>query len=350
MSKAARLYASVKAYGQKGKLLSRADLQALAESRGMDELVTRIKNTRHAPSMSDLQAPLTAGGIEAALGASLAESHHSMARAAGDRGGVLDAYYRRLVVWNLKVVLKGKALGKPQEEIERHVNMRAAELVRERDTLVKALVSKDLEEAAASLRPTRLGEDVARAVALYGERGHIQAIDTHLDRAVHQDLARAARESRERGVARMIGADVDFYNVMAVLRARHWGLDEDAALGLTAGSTPSVPRAALERMAGASSVRDALSELGTTRYAALVPQSGTDLDALAGLERAMELGIYASCNRAFTRMFSLATIIAITKLAAYEVRNISAIAYAVEQGIPAATVMARAIAADADIG
>ncbi|RNJ73227.1 MAG: ATPase [Thaumarchaeota archaeon S13] len=345
MAKAALLYASVKAYGQKGKLLSRADLQALAESRSMDELLTRIKNTRHAAAVADLQAPHTAAGIEAALGAGLAEAHHSMARAAGGRG-VLDAYYRRLVVWNLKVVLKGKALGKPQDEIERHVNMRAAELVRERDTLVKALVSKDLEEAAASLRGTRLGEDVARAVALYGERGHIQAIDTHLDRVVHQDLARAARESRERGVARMIGADVDFYNVMAVLRARLWGLDETAILGLTAGSTPGVPRAVLERMAGASSVRDALAELGATRYASLVPQSGTDLDAVAGLERAMEMAIYDSCNRAFTRMFSLTTIIAITKLAAYEVRNVSAIAYAVEQGIPAETVMARAVVAE----
>ncbi len=345
MGKAARLYASVKAYGQKGKLLSRADLQALAESRGMDELLTRIKNTRYGPAVADLQAPHSAAQIEAALGAHLAEMHHAMARAAGDRG-VLDAYYRRLVIWNLKMVLKGKALGKTQDEIERHINMRAAELARERDTLVKALVAKDLEEAAASFRGTRLGDEVARAVALYGERGQIQAIDTYLDKTMHIELARAARESRERNVSRMIGADVDFYNIMAVLRGRLWGLDEAATLDLTAGSTPSVPRAALERMAGAASVRDALSEVASTRYGPMVPQSGTDLDTVAGFERAMELEMYASCNRAFTKMFSLATIIAITKLVAYEVRNIASIAYAVEQGIAPETVMARAIVAD----
>ncbi len=37
------VYASVKSYSQRGKLLSRADFQTLAESRDLDEFMTRIK-------------------------------------------------------------------------------------------------------------------------------------------------------------------------------------------------------------------------------------------------------------------------------------------------------------------
>ena len=37
------VYASVKSYSQRGKLLNRADFQTLAESRDLDEFMTRIK-------------------------------------------------------------------------------------------------------------------------------------------------------------------------------------------------------------------------------------------------------------------------------------------------------------------
>ena len=55
---------------------------------------------------------------------------------------------------------------------------------------------------------------------------------------------------------------------------------------------------------------------------------------MAEFERAFEMGMYNAALRSFTKMFSFATIIGITKLTAFEVRNLAAIAYAVEQRIP----------------
>jgi len=49
------VYASVKSYSQRGKLLKRADYQTLAESRDLEELMTRIKNTIYADAVSDVQ-------------------------------------------------------------------------------------------------------------------------------------------------------------------------------------------------------------------------------------------------------------------------------------------------------
>lgn len=339
MVKASQMFASVKSYSQKGKLLSRADLQTLAESRDIEELITRIKNTPYAQAVADIAKPYTAGGIELVLGARYAELNRMMERSSGDKA-VLGAYYNLLVAWNLKMILKSKIMKKPQSEIEPRLNMRAAELIRERDILVNALTASSFEEAVASLKGSRFGEQIAKAAELYNETGNMQVIDTYFDKIVYESLAKAARTTKD---SKLIMADVDAYNILAVLRGKLWGLDETAILDMTASSTPSAPRSLLERMANAATVRDALSELSSTKYGSLVPQTENELDAVAELERALEMGLYEMSNRAFTKMFSFSTIVAITKLVGYETRNIASIAYAVEQKIPAETTMAKII-------
>ena len=341
MAKAALMFASVKAYSQKGKLLSYSDLQTLAESRDIDELVTRIKNTPYSAAIADLPRPYTAEGIELVLGAHYAKLNRLMEKSSGDTV-VLRAYYNLLVVWNLKMILKAKTLGKSQKEIEPRLNMHAAELIKERDILVNALVANSFEEAVASLKNSRFGTQIAKAAELYTENGNIQIIDTYFDKMIYESLAVATRKTKD---TKIVTTDIDAYNLLAVLRGKLWGLDESAILNMTASPTPSVPKAMLERMATAENLRDALQEIGSSRYASLVPQTENDLDAIAQLEHALEMNMYELCNRAFTRMFSFSTIIAITKLVGYEVRNIGSIAYAVEQKVPTEIVMSKIIIA-----
>ena len=42
-----KIFVTVNSYSKRGQLLKRPDLQTLAESRDLDELVTRIKNTKY---------------------------------------------------------------------------------------------------------------------------------------------------------------------------------------------------------------------------------------------------------------------------------------------------------------
>ena len=53
-----KVFASVKSFSQRGKLLSRSDLQTLAESRDLDELITRIKNTNYSEAVSKISKPI----------------------------------------------------------------------------------------------------------------------------------------------------------------------------------------------------------------------------------------------------------------------------------------------------
>lgn len=336
-----KIYAAVKSFSQKGRLLTKSELQTLAESRDLDELVTRIKNTYYADSVSKITKPFTAEKIESALRSHLADIHFSIAKTAGNQ--VLDAYYIKFLIWNLKLILKGKVLGKTQADIESRLNLHAEELIKQRDIILKALLAKDLEETVANLNSTEFGEDIAKAVALYNEKKNIQIFDTYFDRIFNQQLSKALKLSGDKDLSRIVGMEIDFYNLLSILRGKFWGLDEQQIENLIVSYTHSAPKDLLGRMISSASVKDAFSELASTHYKDLVPQTENDIDAIAGFERAFEIAIYKAANDAFTKMFSSATSVGITKLTGYEVRNIAAIAFAVEQKIPPQTTMSKLI-------
>ena len=339
-----KVYASVKAYSKRGRLLTKSELQTLAESRDLDELITRIKNTYYSDSVSEISKPLTAEKIESALRSHLADIHYSIAKMAGST--VLDAYFLKFIVWNLKLILKGKVLGKSQEEIEPHINLHAEELIKQRDVILKALVAKDLEETVASLSGTLFGEEVANAVALYNETKNIQVFDTFFDKILIKQLSIGLKKSGDKDLSRPVSMDIDFYNILSVIRGKFWKLDEQRIQDLIDTYSPSASMDLVGRMIAAPSVRDALNELASTQYRELVPQSETEIDAISEFEHAFEMEIYRKAKATFTRMFSSATSVGITKLTAFEVRNLGSIAYAVEQKIPAQTTMSKLIIED----
>ncbi|MBI5859413.1 MAG: V-type ATPase subunit [Nitrosarchaeum sp.] len=335
------VYASVKSYSKRGKLLKKSDFQTLAESRDLDELMTRIKNTIYGDSVVEVQKPYTSQGIESALRSHLADTHYSIAKTSGN-SGVLDAYYMKFIVSNLKSILKGKVLGKSQEEIEIHINLHAEELIKQRDIVIKALVSKDLEEAVASLSSVQFGEEITKAAALYNEKKNIQIFDTYFDKILVQHLAGAMKNYVDKDATKLVGMDVDFYNILSVIRGKFWGLQEEQIQDLIVSQTPTA-KDLLGRMIAATTIRDAFNELSNTKYKSLIPQTENELDAIAEFERAFEVAIYKTALRSFTKMFSFATIVGITKLTAFEVRNLAAIAFAVEQKIPTEVTMSKLI-------
>lgn len=336
-----KVYASVKSFSQRGKLLSRSDLQTLAESRDLDELITRIKNTTYSEAVSKVTKPITAEKLESALRSHLADVHFSIAKTAGDK--VLDAYYLKFIIWNLKLILKGKVLGKTQEELETKINLHAEELIKQRDIILKALVAKDLEETVASLNNTIFGEDIAKAVALYNESKNLQVFDTYFDKVLIKQLSKSLQLSGDRDLAKIVSMDIDYYNILSVIRGKFWGLDEQQINDLIVSYSPSAPKDLIGRMMAAATLKDAFSELANTRYKELIPQKENEMDAIAEFERAFEMLVYKSSISSFTKMFSSGTSVGITKLSGYEVRNIAAIAFAVEQKIPTQTTMSKLI-------
>ena len=339
MSASKNVYASVKSYSKRGKLLKKEDFQILAESRDLDELMIRIKNTVYTDAVAEVEKPYTSQNIESALRSYLADIHYGISKTAG--GGILDAYYLKFIISNLKQILKGKVLGKSQEEIETHINLHAEELIKQRDIVIKALVAKDLEETVANLNQTEFGEDIAKAAALYADKKSLQIFDTYFDKILMSRLVKALK-SGDIDASKLVSMDIDFYNILSVIRGKFWGLDEQQIQDLIIIQSPAAKELLL-RMMSVGTIRDAFNELSNTKYRDLIPQSENELDAISEFERSFELAIYQSSLNSFTKMFSLATTVGITKLTAFEVRNLAAIGYAVEQKIPTETTMSKLI-------
>jgi len=335
-----KIFGTVLSHGMKGRLLTKNELQTLAEARDIEELVTRMKNTVYLDVLSKLTKPYTAEKIEGALRENLVNNHVKMVSIAGG-SGVLNAYFVKYITWNLKLILKGKALGKSYEELVPKINLRAEELVGRRDTVVKALVAKNLEEAVAALAGSEFGEDAAKAAAAYKDKGDLRLFDIYIDHVFYHDLGRALTiESQSPEVKNIVAVDIDSYNILAVLRGKYWNLSQNDIDDLIVATTSKVPRDMLQKMINIEKVSEAITELGNTVYKDIIPQSATDdINAIMQLEASFESLQLKKVISSFRTMFSVGNMVAALKLMMIEVRNLAAIAAGIEQKVPTESIM-----------
>jgi V/A-type H+-transporting ATPase subunit C len=341
-----KIFGTVLAHGMKGRMLTKNELQTLAEARDIEELVTRMKNTVYLDALSKVTKPYTAEKIEGGLRENLVNNHVKMVSIAGG-SGVLNAYFVKYITWNLKLILKGKALGKSYEELVPKINLRAEELVGRRDTVVKALVAKNLEEAVAALAGSEFGEDAAKAAAAYKEKGDLRLFDIYLDHVFYRDLGRALTvESQSPEVKNIVAVDIDSYNILAVLRGKYWNLSQNDIDDLIVATTSKVPRDTLQKMINIEKVSEAIAELGNTVYKDIIPQSATDdINAIMQLEASFESLQLMKVISSFRTMFSVGIMVAALKLLMIEVRNLAAIASGVEQKVPTESIMTNLVKA-----
>jgi len=303
-----------------------------------------LKNTVYLDALAKLTSPYSAEKVEGALREYLVNQHAKMVNISGG-SGILNAYFVKYIIMNLKMVLKGKALGKTYEELLPKINLRAEELVGRRDLVVKALVAKDLEEAVGSLAGSEFGEDAAKAAAAYKEKGDVRLFDTFLDHAFHHALHRAlVTEANAPDVKKLVATDIDSYNVLAVLRGKFWGLSRQDITDLIVTTTPKVTREILTKMINTEKLAEAIGELNDTVYRDIVPQNiVNDIDAIMQLEAGFESVALKRVASSFRAVFTVAIMLSAIKLMMIEVRNLAAIAAGVEQKVPAETIMQRLI-------
>ena len=98
--------------------------------------------------------------------------------------------------------------------------------------------------------------------------------------------------------------DVDFYNILSVIRGKFWGLDDAQIQDLIIVQCP-VAKDLLTRMISASTIKDAFNELSNTKYKNLIPQAENELDAIAEFERAFELSDLSSINKLISQRCSV---------------------------------------------
>ena len=331
-NKPQRIFGTVRAFSERGTMLSKHDLESFADSKTLDELVTRLKNTSYVDSLSKIQQPITSEKIENALKEDLFNFHSSMAKIA--KGDLINAYYKKYILWNLKIILKSKALGKTYDDIFPHINMQAEELIGRRDIIVKSLVAKDLDEAVSALQTSEFGNDISSAAQLYKENNNIQIFELYLDKIYYKGVSSAfANIGKPADLQPLVSLDLDYYNVLSTLRAKYWKLPEEHIKSLRIATTSRVNEDILNKMIHADSVKQAISEFSKTVYKDIVLNQGneSDIAIISQIESSFEELIHKKSMALYGRIFSYAPMTAAIKLKMTEIKNLVAIAFGIEQ-------------------
>jgi V/A-type H+-transporting ATPase subunit C len=327
-----RIFGTVKAFAEKGRLLSKTELESLCDSRDIDEFIIKLQNTNYNETLQKLQKSTSAAKVENASKEHLFKFHISMSKLVPSKD-LISAYYTKYILWNLKVILKGKILGKTYEEITPNVNLYAEELIGRRDVVVKALVSKDLEGAISTLQSSEFGSDTQNAAQIYKEKGNFQIFDVVLDRAYFNAITSVfSKVGKPMDVQPLVALDVDSYNITSTLRGKFWGLSGDQIKKIRVSPTFRVQEDILDKMISVETIKDAVTELSNTTYKNLIPSRDiNEVETISEIEKSFEKQSYKRSVLSYPKMFSYATMIASIKLKQYEVKNLGTICFGVEQ-------------------
>lgn len=338
------LYSIVRSYALKGMLLDQAFYEDLAGSRSLEELVDKLRPTPYGPAVAELHHPLTSGALERAFTSNLIDVEYSLLRAI-PKPGALEAYFRRHIYRNVKTVLKAKAAERPHEEVSATLNLRAEEHLGIRDLVVKALAEKGVAEAAAALKGTPMEEEALNAVEFYEREKDLLVFDTSLDRAFYRQLLHSLRKMKRderKALEPLIAPEVDGYLVIASLRSRLWRLTPAETRRFLLNEGVKLRKKDVEAMAQASTIQEVLAALKETEYEEVLRGLETEppLRAVIDVEKWFRERVLREARKAFLRsVFRLAVVYAFFRLREEEVKNLSAIAFGIERGLPPSEIL-----------
>ena len=107
-------------------------------------------------------------------------------------------------------------------------------------------MQKILKKQLPVLNSVEFGEEIAKAAALYNDKKNIQIFDTYFDKILYQHLVSAMKNYGDKDATKLVGMDIDFYNLLSVIRGKFWGLQEEQIQDLIVSQTPTAPKICLE--------------------------------------------------------------------------------------------------------
>ena len=336
----------------KGTLLEKGTIEKLAESTTLDELVNRLKGTPYIEYLTKVSPPFTALALELAFRERLADVHFMMMNLTKSFE-LISSYYLKQIAWDLKSVLKSKALGRSVEESMGYLTMHAEELVGRRDLIVKILSARDIQEVPSLLAGTEFGKDVSEAVSVFSARKEIRTFDLFIDHAVMSGISKAfsiragdyksSRAVDVAGIREMVALDINSLNVLSVLRAKLWKLPEEETRGLVLNPIAGAGFVNVQSMINVDSVPEAIKLVQGSIHDAL-QTGGTDEESIDLIEGYLVGESSRVARKSFAwQGLDVSGALALVKCLEFEIRNLAAISIGIEARIDTKIVLSKLV-------
>lgn len=338
------VYAVAKTYALKSQLLPFSVLEELADSKSLAELVDRLRASPHGPFLAQLQKPYTAIELEKAFWKHLISQHYRLAETALNPE-LLRQYFMRYVYFNIKTILKGKALGKPVDEIMKTIDLYPESLLGVRDQALRALAAKDLSEAVKEFTKTELASAVSTAIAVWESKRDHSAVDAVIDKMYVEGLLQAYRRtprSLRKYVTTYVSMDVDAYALTTVLRSRVWELIPSQVKEFLPSQTIEISKDALESLLTAEDFRKALETIPKPQFLGKIYPEDSPSRMASQIEENVRRFKLRYASKSFYKIpFNQTVLISYLVLKEAEVRNLATIAKNIEEGVTDPNVIQR---------
>ncbi|MDW8084031.1 MAG: V-type ATPase subunit [Candidatus Caldarchaeum sp.] len=330
------VYAVTKAYGLRSYLLSPSALEELAYVKNLGDFVDILRPTNYGPFLSQLQKPYTSAGVERALWKSLVDTHFRLIETSLNPG-LLQQLFMRYIHFNIKTVLKSKAMGKSSEEILKNIDLYPETLLGIRDQTLKALNAKELSEFLAEYLETPLAATVKTALDIWNERRDFSAIDAMIDKTYLEGLYTAFKKTAraERKLLQFfMFIEIDVKALTTALRAKFWGVTPNQVRNFLPSAMVTLETDFLSGLVEAEDVRKALEKLPENEVFARIRNETNFSKILFNLEESAKRYKLRWASQSFYKTpFRQTVLVAYLVLKENEVRNLATIAKYIEEGV-----------------
>lgn len=311
----------------KAQFLSPHDWEELLQCRTYEEQRRVLSETGYADVVGT-RLDETIEGIRGSFQATAAKIERSVPSQAAV---FLRAWRRRDLLRNLRTILRGKAMGRPEDEIRADL----VELVRERDFPAEALLRCSSVEAALDLlENTRLRHWIHAARRLYERDRTLFGLDSALDRLFYAEV----REQLERlstadqsSVRELILLEIDQVNLLWTMRYRlNYQLSPAETYYLLVPVTGHIHRENLKQLVQQDSLAGIVREISYAPLRRVLEKCEAIWQAEVQL---WQLRVRVARKMLRRSMFALGEVVALLLLKIVEVRDLLALLHAAELNI-----------------
>jgi V/A-type H+-transporting ATPase subunit C len=330
------LYAATRAKVKKGYLITKEILEGLIEQKTINDALDILKSTDYKKEIAEIPPDFRLIDIEHALRRNLIR-HFTEIIIASNYSPIILAYFYKYLLHNLKVVLKGKALKKTYSELYNSIILDAEAFLGRRDIIIKVLEEATLEDAVSTLSKYEFGKTIQEAYNLYREKKNLNIFDIYFDKLFINNLVSSLNKINlqdARACRDIVGTEIDFYNILAILRAKYLGLDITFQREVIIPKVFFISEEILNSLIASEEIENCFQILKSTKYSQLITEEVKTREDLPRLEKQFKIYLYKiSQSKFLTGSNNLDVVIAFIKLKEIEVQNLITIMFGIKNGI-----------------
>ena len=335
------VFSATKAYSLKGTILDKNTLESLTESNNLDDLIIRLKATKYEKFVSSITQPYTSQNIELNVKQHLVDIHKSLIQSSPNHK-IVDAYYEKYLVSNLKKILKAKALKKTYEETTTYIDLHAEEIIGRRDLITRMLSAETFDEISTITSGHKFEKEINLGIKTYNEHNKLEIFDLFLDNIFFSHLAKTSSSYKNlnANTRKLVAIDVDSFKITSILRAKYWNMSYALINEFLIKEKFDISHTKINKMINADNIQNAIEHVVSTPYSGILKiESQNEIELISKIEEYFKITTNSIINKNFTwNAFDENCALSLIKLKEIEIQNIAKIAFGVENKIEQKTI------------